>query len=390
MYQVLYRLKLPANSWLTQIPIYGFGFMLVVALFLCVWVAGRRARKEGIAAEYIQDVAFYLVIGGIVGARLVFIIQYRLPLFHFFNVWEGGLVWYGGLLGGALGYLVAHFRVLRLHNLSSWKVADVLAPTLALGLCLGRVGCLLNGCCWGGVACTQCPSLHFPVHSFPGGIHNPERKGLVPEGYQAVAGFTMEPGVLEKDSAVVGAVDASSNAARAGLQPGDVIVKANGHDIFTYGDLEHRLLGDPRWERGETDLQLTVLRKHEAVDLPAFQPRTLGLYPTQIFESISMLLLFLLLTAYYPFRRHDGEVLLLFLTLYPIHRFLNEMLRNDTDPLGDGLTLSQNGSLLILAVALSLWIWVLRRPAQYHPFSEAPTRQRFPSHTAAAPSTMPI
>src|SRR5207237_4015671 len=126
-------------------------------------------------------------------------------------------------------------------------------------------------------------------------------------------------------------------------------------------------------ERGQHDLRLTVKRDGQDVELPEFRPRTLGLYPTQVFESISMALLFLLLTAYFPLRRHDGEVFLLFLTLYPVHRFLNEMLRNDTEPLADGLTLSQNGSLVILAVAVALWVWVLSRPAQYHPFAEKKT-----------------
>lgn len=374
MRQVLFRLPVPIpNPWANQIPIYGFGFMLVIAIFLCIWLAGRRAQKQGLTKEFIQDLAFWIIVGGIVGARVVFMVQYHQPIEHFFFFWEGGLVWYGALLGGVVGYFCAYYYYTKFGKLrlSTWKLGDVIAPALAVGLCLGRVGCLLNGCCYGGVACPDCASLHFPVHSFAGGIRNPERKGLVPEGYQAVAGFTLAADDLDpRRPPVVGAVDASSAAARAGLQAGDLILQADGRNLLTAGDLTRYLVYDTHWDHGPTDLQLTVRRHGQEVELPAFAPRTLGLYPTQVYESISMALLFLLLTAYYPFRRHDGEVFLLFLTLYPVHRFLNEMLRNDTDPVAFGLTLSQNGSLLILAVALVLWVWVLRKPVQYHPFAE--------------------
>jgi phosphatidylglycerol:prolipoprotein diacylglycerol transferase len=361
MRQVLFRLPIP-NPWAPDIPIFGFGFMLVIALFLCVWLAGRRAEKHGIARETIQDLAFWVVIGGILGARVVFMIQYGQPLSHFLNFWEGGLVWYGGLLGGVAGYFCAQFTVLRKLGVGIGKLGDIIAPSLALGLALGRVGCLLNGCCWGGVAPATCPSIHFPMYSFAW-------QPLVREGYQAAAGFTVSPEAVEANRPIVGAVDASSNAARAGLRPGDLVEKADGQEIPTYLKLE-QYLDDPHRRQGATDLQLAVRRDGQTVTLPAFRPETLGLYPTQVFESISMVLLFLLLMAYYPFRRHDGEVLLLFLTLYPLHRFLNEMLRNDTDPVAFGLTLSQNGSLLILAMALCLWVYVLRKPAQYHPFAE--------------------
>jgi phosphatidylglycerol:prolipoprotein diacylglycerol transferase len=291
---------------------------------------------------------------------------------HFLYFWEGGLVWYGGLLGGVVGYALGYRFVLRKHNSSTWKVADIVAPSLALGLALGRVGCLLNGCCYGNIAPTDCPAIHFPIHSFAGRLGD-VNGGPVSEGLQAVAGFTMSPGA--KDDRTVGAVDASSDAARAGLEPGDVIVKADDTEIKDYPHLDLYLRNPQFWQNGKTDVQLTVLRDGQEKELPAFEPRTLGLHPTQVYETISMLLLFLLLLAYTPFRRHDGEVFLLFLVCYPLHRFLNEMLRNDTDPVAFNMTLSQNGSILVLLVAVALWIWVLRKPAQYHPLKQAAALQ---------------
>ncbi len=125
-------------------------------------------------------------------------------------------------------------------------------------------------------------------------------------------------------------------------------------EIRRYDVLWERLAMD--WPRGRQNLELTVRRpgEDEDIKLPPFRPKTLGLHPTQLYETISMAILFLLLTAYYPFRRLDGQVMGLFLTLYAVHRFLNELLRNDTDPVAFGMTLSQNGSVLVLLLGLVL------------------------------------
>src|SRR5260370_24072668 len=106
-------------------------------------------------------------------------------------------------------------------------------------------------------------------------------------------------------------------------------------------------------------LQLTVLREGNSVILPPFEPRTIGLHPTQIYETISMCLLLFFLLSYYPYKRHDGELLVLFMFAYGIHRFLNEMLRTDTDPVAFGLTLSENVSVLVLggAAILAVLVW---------------------------------
>ena len=82
-----------------------------------------------------------------------------------------------------------------------------------------------------------------------------------------------------------------------------------------------------------------------------FTPRTVGLHPTQLYETISMVLLVALLTFYYPFRGRDGRVFVAFLVCYAIHRFLNERLRNDTDVIAFGMSISQLISILMIVFA---------------------------------------
>ena len=107
---------------------------------------------------------------------------------------------------------------------------------------------------------------------------------------------------------------------------------------------------------------MTVRRGETNVELPPFQPTSIGLNPTQIFETISMCLLLFFMLSYYPYKRHDGELMVILLIVYSVHRFLNEMLRTDTEPVAFGLTLSQNVSIGIFVVGVILAVVVSRRP----------------------------
>jgi prolipoprotein diacylglyceryltransferase len=246
-------------------------------------------------------------------------------------------------------------------------LADILAPSIAVGLCLGRFGCFLNGCCYGQVACPTCLvyAVHFPLSA-------PAREGLVEQGYQTAAGFTLAQNQPKDLGSRVGKVDPRSLAYEAGLRDGDLILRVNECDIEARDieDLGRTLLPVDvltrclvyNWPRGETRLRLTVQHAKGAapVELPTIAPRTLGLHPTQIYEVVSMALLFLVLTAYYPLRQREGQVMAVLMVGYGVHRYLNELLRDDPRPQG----FESYTSIILVVAGIALWMYLQLRPQQ--------------------------
>jgi phosphatidylglycerol:prolipoprotein diacylglycerol transferase len=138
--------------------------MMAVAFLAGLWTASRRGLRENVAPEKILDIGPWLIVGTILGARTVYVVTYwresfaGQPIWEIFMVQHGGLVFYGGLIGAtAAGILYA-----RTKKLPVWKVADIVAPSIALGYVFGRIGCLLNGCCYGR-ACDLPWAIRFPA-----------------------------------------------------------------------------------------------------------------------------------------------------------------------------------------------------------------------------------
>lgn len=134
------------------LTIHTFGVLVGLGFVAGFWVAARRARAAGLNPDAIYDLAFpWILVGGLLGARLWYVASYwdrdfaGRPLSEALQIWRGGLVFYGGLVGA---FLAATYRIHRLQ-LPYWKVADALAPGIAIGHVFGRLGCLLNGCCYG-------------------------------------------------------------------------------------------------------------------------------------------------------------------------------------------------------------------------------------------------
>ena len=148
------------------LKIFGYGLMLFFAFLGSMHLAARRARREGLDPEVIYDLALWVFVGGLVGARAFYVFQYWGTKVHgfwdIFRIWEGGIVLYGSIMGGAATFLL--YRWLRPFPLR--PMLDVVAPSLAFGIAIGRLGCFLNGCCYGDT-CDLPWAVRFPRLSPP-------------------------------------------------------------------------------------------------------------------------------------------------------------------------------------------------------------------------------
>lgn len=150
-------------------PIYWYGVMMALA-FLAGMVHWQwLGRRSGHDTTLASDLAFWLMVGGILGGRIAYVLAnfnyFRAAPQEIIRVDQGGLIFYGGFIGG----LITFFILTRWHHLKAADLADFTVTALPLGHALGRIGCFLNGCC-GGAGTT--PSLltgglsHYPVQLY--------------------------------------------------------------------------------------------------------------------------------------------------------------------------------------------------------------------------------
>ncbi|MBX3412352.1 MAG: prolipoprotein diacylglyceryl transferase [Pirellulales bacterium] len=346
----------PAMSDADGLAIRGYGAVLVLAVVLAVYLSARRARQMGVDPELIYGASFWLFVCGIIGARLFYVIQYRDQfrgvdfrdtLFQLINVSQGGLVVYGSLIGGGAALAWFIWR----HKLPPLATVDLFTPSVILGMGIGRLGCFLNGCCFGGPS-----DLPWAV-CFPQG--SPPYMRQLQEGELYLHGLKFQEPISAPP--VIAAVEPDSLAARAGLHAGQQIDAINGKPVDNVRDAEIVLLDVDK--PGET-LDISIVGESKIHEWSiADRGWSMPVQPTQIYSAIDALLLAFFLTVYYPFRRRDGELLALALTCHGITRFLLEVIRTDESAIGGtGLTISQNISLGVLVGAAGLWFYISQQP----------------------------
>jgi len=429
------------------LPIRGYGMMLLLAVAAGVSLAVWRARRAGIDPDLIYNLTFWMFVPGLIGARAFYVIQKWPtefePIFQSQGLWAvlgqvvnvamGGLVVYGSLIGAVVGVAAFLYK----YRLPPLAMLDLITPSLLLGLALGRLGCLLNGCCYGG-DCSLPWAITFPakspvhVHQFHDGevdlygvkLADPpyqapliteiepgspaEKAGLAAgwaidavderptdtaqEAYDALvdAGEAGRPAALltvrvqvqrwtqegatvspatplhglkipgdDRQPPVVAEVAPESLAAKQGLRAGEEIYAIDGRRVRTAPEARQMLA------RPAAPWSVATVVDHASgtLAIAAAPGRSNPVHPTQIYSAINAVLLCLFLLAYDPFRRRDGELWALFLTIYPITRFLLEVIRTDEPAVfGTGLSISQNVSIMLLVCAAALWVSILLKP----------------------------
>ena len=140
----------PIIAKIGPFTVYSYGMMVAIAFLTGIFIAKLEALRKGIKTDLVYDLSFYFLIGSIMGARIYYILFFGLKDFlenpaSIFMIWQGGLSIHGGIFGGVITGIIFS----KVRKISFWGLADLVSPSIILGQAIGRIGCFLNGCCYG-------------------------------------------------------------------------------------------------------------------------------------------------------------------------------------------------------------------------------------------------
>lgn len=361
------------------ISIKSYGLMMMLGFFAATWWAMYRAQKVKADPDVILNLGFISLVCGIAGARLLYVYQYwnqdfatqPNPLYAIIDITKGGLVFYGGFLVAVIGALV--YLTWAKHSIRLYL--DILTPSLMLGLAFGRMGCFLNGCCWG--APTDVPwAITFPYGSPP---YNEQRNKslidapqqlLVPDPRYWGAQLVMDRDHVHASPDVLSAPQEKLNRLQQDLDS----ARRTGASTETISHLTQQV------ETAKKDLEQTRKEYYDLyyayqkfgttpseITAIAAQHRSMHIHPTQIYAIVDALLLALVLHAVFMRRKQQGMVFGLVFILYGAGRFLEEMVRGDNPRdmfIGPfAFTMSQMISIYTAIFAIFYLIIIYRLPA---------------------------
>ena len=344
------------------LSIKSYGFMMVVGFGLAVLLARHFCRRVGENADQVTNFAIYALLAGVIGARGMHVVHnwshFRANPGEVFAIWSGGLEFLGGVIAALVVLLVQWRR----GKVNAANTLDILAPALMLGLAFGRVGCLLNGCCFGipsdlpwairfpavnsharpAIGCDR-GGCQFPGRGEPGNEETSYYQYSYPYEYQLLGDpdrGRVDP-LVELPADYYGYTDGMGHwiEAQGGCGP------APG---YFYALRPAEVL---------SDVQLTDLKANRYPMHP--------IHPAQVYSTLNALLLCVLLSVLFRYRKRPGEVFCLMLILYGLTRLLLEML--GIEPVFfAGLTISQSLSIAAM-VAGVVALLVIRSRGRHTP-----------------------
>ncbi len=393
---------IPGINW--DVPAYGL--MLMAGLFVGIWWAARRALRSGGNPDVVLNCGFIAIIGGVVGARTMYVIHYwenfrnhdnLLQLvFAIVDVRKGGLEHYGGLI---LTILVVLAWLRWKEKVSIRWYMDIIAPSAALGLAFGRIGCLLNGCCFGGT-CDLPWAIRFPFGS----------NVCMHQWQEHLPGGEIREELLYTDRASGVTMPLIRESFKTSDARIDEVARIREEALALKSRID--LVGDPAEKRqlqtrldelsraSGKDLRklITVCENMSRYGLTAGELRALAesyrstpVHPTQPYATLTALLIALFLNALYWRRTRDGQVFCALLLIEPVTRWLLEVIRADNpiDTIGV-FTVSQFLAVCMMLVGLIGLVVLRGRPPRsrravlWEPPDEEPLRPKKPNQRKAA------
>ncbi len=350
------------------LPIRGYGMFLMLAAVASVSLAAWRADRAGLGAESIFRLAPWTFIGGLLGARIFYVVQYHNDFLR--DTWpetlaamaamsQGGLVVYGGFIGG---FLASAWAVSRMR-LPLWKLGDVIVPCIFVGLFFGRLGCLMNGCCYGGTCDPNTLAVQFPPGSsvYADQLVSGKLIGLTAE---PVLDNQRRPGSHARASTswLVKSVAAGSLADQIGVE--------SGQTVSLILDPDFAKLAPPDLPAEDALPGLAVIRDGQLV--ARFSPeqlpeRAAPVWATQVISSMMAALMFVLLLILERKLRSseihiDGILMLCGFIAYAVLRIVLEWVRVDeAGQFGTSLSISQWVSILVIIACIVALVFRLRQ-----------------------------
>ncbi|MFH1707418.1 MAG: prolipoprotein diacylglyceryl transferase [Planctomycetota bacterium] len=330
----------------------AYGFMIMVAFVTGTYLAAWRAKRWGIDPNLVIDAGLYGMIFSILGARMLFVIQFYDVYYStgnrfwdMFKVWQGGLVFYGGFIAA----LAADIILLKRRKANIALFADLCLPSVILGEAITRIGCFLNGCCFGKVC-------HLPwAVSFPAGSHVATRHTEQVRDFITGHSSLIDPALYTEKMEQLNQLTADLTLAQAK----NTWAAVQEAERITY-DI-HKCLDSLRGALADKGAITQDLGDHMHSILTApLDSFPLPVHPSQLYATLAGLAMFGILLWLTRKRRFDGQIGVLAAIFYAVCRFGLEMTRSDNNQ-NLGLTISQWISVGVFAGGLAFYFMLRHR-----------------------------